>query len=606
MKLRQNRQKRRMFGSGVKLLGCCLIAAMLSSDQAALADTVWDIEVKAKAAEDNGNTAEAAPLWAYLADYNAKVKNWGNAALYSGRLAQYYDGLQDIDNAIHYYDLSNEYWLKDGKDWGAPDWQRAEQLRTTVELYASDVDQAELKRNSASKDGKLAKFEPEYGAYIGMYSEQDRLMGNNYSRSESVYGKNHAMYLTYPRFEMNVPQSYIRRAGTAGAAMQIAWEPTNGLDEVVDGDHLREWATTLRDAGIPIFLRFACEMNGSWVPWNDEPKKYVEKFRLVADVMHKVAPNVAMVWAPSDVPKYSMSQYYPGDEYVDWVGVDLYTEPYDYGDPNTSMMQTSPVERLDEVYKLYADRKPIMICETAVSHKSNVDDKTFTDWAILNISRLYEVMPKKYPRLKAITYFNVNLRDRESKNDFLLRDNPQVMDAYKSFIADPYFLSKVETGTKPADQTGYKKLVDGEKVAAGAKLVPFVKIPDVYISKVEYAVNGKVIATSDKPPFAVTLDSGKVTPGDAALELRVYNEDGKMAASSSFSLTVTSAELQRAPMDAAAVDTAKEQAEPALSTALSTSSPSTSLSPSPSGKPSFWANLWNRLKSVFSGLLGKG
>jgi hypothetical protein len=262
--------------------------------------------------------------------------------------------------------------------------------------------------------------------------------------------------------------------------------------------------------------------------------------------MHEEAPNVAMVWAPNDVPKYSMDQFYPGDDYVDWVGIDMYNEPYIYGDPASSMMQMSPVEKLDEVYSKYADRKPIMISETAVSHTTNGDGKSHTDWAILNMSRLYEVMPKKYPRLKSITWFNVNLRLRESKNDFLLRDDPKVMDAYKSFIADPYLLSKVETGAKPDNNLGYLKM-DGESeslIESVAHVVPFVKFPDVMIGKVVYELNGKPILTSTAPPYALDLRGADV-PEHSKLTLRAFNADGR-------EVTSTSAAITPAPVPVAA------------------------------------------------------
>ena len=59
--------------------------------------------------------------------------------------------------------------------------------------------------------------------------------------------------------------------------------------------YLHEFARAARDSKTPIFLRYASEMNGEWVPYHGDPKAYIEKFRLVARVMHAEAPNVAMV-----------------------------------------------------------------------------------------------------------------------------------------------------------------------------------------------------------------------------------------------------------------------------------------------------------------------
>jgi hypothetical protein len=578
----------------IQLAGCLLVVTLIAGDRAVFAVTASEAEQKAQAAQDSGDLKAAAPYWEYLVQYNADQSNWDGAAAYAGMLAEYYDSMKQIDPARHYYELSNEYWLKEGKDLGATYWERAEQLRTTVEMYVSTSDERKLAAVSLPTSGKLAKFEPAYGTYIGMYSEQDRLMGNNYTRSADIYGKNHALYLTYPHFDMRFVSSYIRRAQQAGAAMQIAWEPVNGLDEVVDGEQLHYWAREMKAAEIPIFLRFACEMNGDWVPWADDPAKYIEKFRLVASIMHEEAPNVAMVWAPNDVPKYSMDQFYPGDEYVDWVGIDMYNEPYIFGDPTTSMMQMSPVEKLDEVYSKYADRKPIMISETAVSHTTNEDGKSHTDWAILNMSRLYEVMPKKYPRLKAITWFNVNLRLRESKNDFLLRDDPKAMDAYKSFIADPYLLSKVETGAKPDNYLGYLKM-DSESeslIESSAHIVPFVKFPDVMIGKVVYELDGKPILTSTAPPFALDLRAADV-PEHSNLTLRAYNADGQEVASTTAAITPAPSSVLTD--DAIFSDTT-------VTTAFeNVAADSESTAPAAQTK-SILSKWWEKIKSIFSRL----
>jgi len=524
---------------GAKLLMVISLAVgLLGGGAGAWADPIWDRWQAADAAVNSGHPEAAVPHWQYLVEYYASIADWQNAALFCGRLDEYYDGIQDYVNAIRYYELENEYWLKDGKDWGAVDLQRAEQIRTVVELYQSTSDTALLTRQGAPANGKLAKFEPAYGMYIGMYSEQDPAMQNHFSRSESIYGKKHALYLAYSPVGGAFPKQYAVRAKEAGAALQIAWEPKNGLDSVKDDAYLREWARAAKASGIPIFLRYASEMNGDWVVWHGDPQKYIEKFRLVHDVMAEEAPNVAMVWSPGDVPAYSMDVYYPGDDYVDWVGVSMYTEPYENGDPAQGNMQaTSPVERLDYLYKTYSDRKPLMISETAVSHYAHIPQESFTDYGLLNLQRLYEIMPLKYPRLKSITYFNVDLKDRESRNNYLLGANEAMKNLYSRMIASPFYLTKVEQGAVPADGTGHTKLLDTQNTfTERTHITPWVKIPDIYIGKLDYYLNGKLIATQTAPPFGIDLEAGSVPEG-SNIKLEVYNQAGKQVASKSVSIS---------------------------------------------------------------------
>jgi hypothetical protein len=509
-------------------------ALVVSAAPAVHADRIWDAWQAADAAVESGKPEEAAKHWRFLVEHYASIGHWENAAVFCGKLNTYFDEIKDYEQAIRYYELENEYWLKFGKDWGAVDLMRAEQIRTTIEAYITAPEE-QILDNHASADQSLAKFEPKYGMYIGLYSEQDPAMQNFFSRSESIYGKNHAIYLAYSQWGKPFPKQYAARAKEAGSGLQIGWEPMGGLDEVADGEYLRQWARDAKASGIPIFLRFASEMNGTWTAWDGDPEKYIRTFRLVHDVLEQEAPNVAMVWSPNDVPKFSMAPYYPGDDYVDWVGVSLYTEPYENGD-GESMFATSPVERLDEVYKLYADRKPIMISETAVSHFAHKKQEDVTEWAVMNLQRLLEIMPKKYPRLKAITYFNVNLKGKESDNNYLLPANDKMMAAYKRIISDPYYLGKVEKGAVPANKTSY---VNIEKTTGSfskeARIVPFIKIPDIHIGKLEYVLNGETIAVQSSAPYGISIGAD-VAPEGSWLTLNVFNKDGVKVGSRTFEL----------------------------------------------------------------------
>lgn len=510
------------------LLSFALLCASVTLPQAARAEHPWNMHLRAEAYKNAGQTELAVPIWDSLMRAGAAAADWNTAAIYAGYIDEYYDSVGDYEKAIVYYELENDYWLKDGKDWGANDLFRADQIRTTVELYASAREDDALVRAAAPATGPLAKFEPAYGTYFGIYSEQDPEMGNEFRKSADIYGRKHAIYLAYATYGEPFPQLYVDRVKEAEGALQIAWQPLAGLSGVADDAYLRQWARAAKAAGIPIFLRFAGEMNGDWTAWSGDPAVFIEKFRAVSTVMHEEAPNVAMVWSPGDVPRFNMDKFYPGDAYIDWVGVSLYTEPYSNGNPAESMEATTPIERLNEIYSLYADRKPIMLSETGISHYTTADERSHTDFALMNLDRLYRVMPAKYPRLKAITYYNVGLKGKEHPNDYMLIDNPDMFALYKQLIADPYLLDDVRTGAKPADGAGYR---DASVPFAGqTDLVPFVRFPGIWIGKLEYVLNGRTIAERTKPPYGISLKAGDV-PDGSVLTLRVYNRAGAQVAS---------------------------------------------------------------------------
>jgi hypothetical protein len=517
------------------VISTLLVVSLAGMPRAAHADVIWDRWQKAESLVNSGNKAAAVPHWEFLANHYASAGHWENAALFMGNLSAYYDSIGDYDKAIPAYELENEYWTKAGRDWGAVKIQRADQIRSIVEVYRTDTNLADVKAAAAPEQGGLAKFEPEYGSYIGIYSELDPQVGNFFSKNEQLYGKKHALYLAYSQWGKDFPQGHANRAKEAGGALQIAWEPMSGLDNVVDGSYLRQWARAAKSTGIPIFLRYASEMNGNWVPWHGDAQQYIEKFRMIHDVFAEEAPNVAMVWSPGDVPANTIDEYYPGDAYVDWVGVSLYIEPYENGDPSLpSMVATSPVERLNKLYETYSARKPLMLSETGVPHHSNSADEDFTEWAKLNLQRLYEIMPYKYPRLKSITYFNVDQGLDNAKNNYSVSDTKVIKEYYSRLIANPYLLSKVESGAKPSGDVGYVKLdAQHQTFTKSTKIIPFVKIPDVFIGKVDYVLNGEVIASQTDTPYGLELEAGDV-PDGSALELRVYNKSGELAANDTF------------------------------------------------------------------------
>jgi hypothetical protein len=536
MMLKQKRKKWK--SKTLQAVTSVALAAAIAAGPASVGHAVdiWSVQQEASQFEAEGDVGSAAKLWHVLLDHFLSEDSYENAALYAKDLGHYYDGRKDYEKAIQYYEIENENWLKVGNNWGAADMQRAEEIRLTLDLYVSIQDEKSITAQSMGSSGKLAKFEPAYGAYLGLYSESDPEMGNYFTRSEQFYNKKHAIYLAYTQWGKDFPARYAENAKEAGGALQIGFEPDDGLNEVKDGDYIRKWAREAKATGIPIFLRYASEMNGAWTKWNGNPDEYIAKWRMVHDIMKKEAPNVAMVWSPGDVPRGTMDAYYPGDEYVDWVGVSLYTEPYEHGNTSISSLGISPVERLDELYSLYADRKPIMISETAVAHTNHKDGKVWTDWAAMNLDRLYSVMTKKYPRLKAITYFNRDQGKDNSFNDYLLRNNKSMMEAYKTIIADPYFLTKVETGAKPQTPVGYKKAEGNVSFAKKLKIAPYIKIPDIHIGRVEYLLNGAKLAEANKAPYAVLVHAGSV-PDGSVLEAAVYNTDGIRIAARSLALS---------------------------------------------------------------------
>ncbi len=131
----------------------------------------------------------------------------------------------------------------------------------------------------------------------------------------------------------------------------------------------RQWAASAKKDGRRILLRFGFEFNGDWFSWSGDPKAYVTAWRRAHGIFAAVgASNVEWVWSPNvvscpDKPENDMHLYYPGDEYVDWVGVD----GYNFGDHHDqwhkwqsfSEVFTDVLDGFEERYP----QKPIIIAE---------------------------------------------------------------------------------------------------------------------------------------------------------------------------------------------------------------------------------------------------
>ncbi len=97
--------------------------------------------------------------------------------------------------------------------------------------------------------------------------------------------------------------------------------------------YLRQYAAAVRALGAHIGLSFGHEMTGSWYPWgyrHVSPSVFVAAWRHIHRVFAAVGARVIWVWttvreSPGDSRvDPSMRPWWPGEAYVNWVGLNLY------------------------------------------------------------------------------------------------------------------------------------------------------------------------------------------------------------------------------------------------------------------------------------------
>ena len=299
---------------------------------------------------------------------------------------------------------------------------------------------------------KLAPLEPKSGAYLGAFIDRDdalttRSQGDNWqyhhlpSEFETVTGRRHASVFTYVAWG-NFPRQWLQMCKREGVIPHIAWEPQS-LGEVRNDAYLQSCATFLRELDWPVFVRFAGEMNGDWVPYHGNPALYRQKFRLVHQALQS-APRVATIWCVNAIPVDNIESYYPGEDACDWVGVNLYSTPFADNDRTRAAFQDSPLTLLEPIYRKFANRKPIAICEYAASHQSAVDNVSRVGFAREKMALLYGSLPLLFPRVKLIDWYSSdNLRHaREGRrlNNYRLTQHSSLLQTYRDLTNSPHFL----------------------------------------------------------------------------------------------------------------------------------------------------------------------
>jgi mannan endo-1,4-beta-mannosidase len=170
----------------------------------------------------------------------------------------------------------------------------------------------------------------------------------------------------------------------AGATPVITWMSNDPgkpaslaltTSRIASGDadpYIRAWAAALTRVPGTVLLRFDPEMNGNWFPWSPagDPAAtlaYVQAWRHVHDIFAAAgASNVQWVWSPNvQYPGSApLADLYPGDAYVDWVGLDGYNwGPIDGHTWQTPAEVFGPSLRaLDTV-----SRRPVMLSEVGTT-----------------------------------------------------------------------------------------------------------------------------------------------------------------------------------------------------------------------------------------------
>lgn len=153
----------------------------------------------------------------------------------------------------------------------------------------------------------------------------------------------------------------------------------NMVYDVLDGKYdgyLKNYAREVVDSGAPVFFRLGNEMNGDWCVYSSHhTSKDTDIFKAFYYYIYQLfeeagADNVIWVWNPNgkSFPDFKWNDelcYYPGDEFVDVIGMTSYNTGTYY--ESETWMEFD--QMYDSLYRKYIDlyEKPLMITEFSSS-----------------------------------------------------------------------------------------------------------------------------------------------------------------------------------------------------------------------------------------------
>ena len=276
------------------------------------------------------------------------------------------------------------------------------------------------------RDNKAAFLQPDT-ILLGVYD-------NHYKKSfEHILMLEDSIQTSFPfiqlytawgdKMDERFPKKYAKAINSLGSTPFLTWEPwlndfdreehelppkedpnKNGLQDIVNGDYdfyIDKWAADLKDFGKIVFIRFGHEMNDPyrypWGPQNNKPEDYIAAWQhVVSRFREQGVKNAVWVWSPHPA-YYKYGEYYPGNEYVDWVGVGA----LNYG----TVALWSKWWDFDIIFGDYYDwlasfKKPLLVTEFG----SLAVGGNRAEW----YANALDSLPEKYPDLKAIIFYNNN------------------------------------------------------------------------------------------------------------------------------------------------------------------------------------------------------
>ncbi len=254
----------------------------------------------------------------------------------------------------------------------------------------------------------------------------------------------------------------LKMAWNEGKVLELTFQMTpldagNMMYEVLNGVHdefLENYAKTIADFGHPVLFRPLNEMNGDWCIYSayhtcKDTEVYKAVYRYIYDIFrkHGALANTIWVWNPNSksYPDFKWNDafmYYPGDEYVDVVGMTAYNTGAFYFEQGETWTEFEDL--YGELYKEYSQRyaQPLIITEFACAD--------FGGDKVAWMKEMFRVI-SGYDRIRMAIWWDGCDRDVYGNvaRSYFLDSSDKVFDTFRKGIHGEY-----DNALSPADSRG--------------------------------------------------------------------------------------------------------------------------------------------------------
>jgi hypothetical protein len=263
----------------------------------------------------------------------------------------------------------------------------------------------------------------EGGFYTGVYIPGIKSMEKvtAFQQNSGIHQNIVSVYQAWgPASLEQFPLSLLEDISANNSVPMITWEPwvspfaieeqyadlkteQRGMAAIAGGrlnDYITSYALKIRNYNKPVFIRFAHEPGNPAYPWSaaggNTPATYIAAWKKVVTLFAAAGvSNVTWVWNPWQ--HKAIDIYYPGADYVDWIGITA----LNYG----SASWDGGWRSFEEIYQPYQKtllslNKPVMLAEFGTTGYGG----DATAW----LGNALKAIRENYKEIKSLIFFNTD------------------------------------------------------------------------------------------------------------------------------------------------------------------------------------------------------